>query len=338
MKRLLCLSLGFVFVLNLLSSTSNNDNPKHRQSVIFDTDLGNDVDDIMALQMLLNYEDKGVIDLIGITISKSNPYTIQYIDAYNRFNKKYNIPIGYVYNGPNKDAGNYLRQTLDTIIDGRKILYPELSISDNIPQAFILQRKLLSEQPDSSVILIVVGPNTNIRRLLESGPDKYSNLSGIELVRRKVKYLSVMGGNFDNSERKTAEWNILQDIQAAQVMFSKWPTKIMASGYEVGKKLLFPQYIIQNSFHDSYRNPLCVSYNLYRKMPYNSPTWDLTAVLFAIELSENYFDISEAGVISIDEKGNSKFTSCKSGNHFYLSIKNEQISKTLNALIKKVIN
>jgi len=304
--------------------------------VIFDTDLGNDVDDIMALQMLYNYENKGKINIVGITISKSNPYTIQYIDAYNRFNKKYDIPIGYVYDGQNKDDGKYLRQTLDTMIDGKKILYPNLSISDSLPQAYILHRKLLSEQPDSSVIFIVVGPDTNIKRLLESKSDQYSDLNGVELVRKKVKLLVVMGGNFDIPSRSFPEWNIIQDIQASRVMFANWPTKIVASGYEVGQKLLFPHQSILNDFPEAYKNPLCVSYKLFEKMPYDRQTWDLTAVLYATNQKSNFFDISESGYISIDEKGNSQFSPSKKGKHYYLSIKDDQIPNTLGELIYSV--
>ena len=69
--------------------------------VILDTDVGNDIDDVLAMQMLLNYEKKGKIDLLGITISKCNPYSLEYIDAYCRFNDKYDIPLGYAYNGMN---------------------------------------------------------------------------------------------------------------------------------------------------------------------------------------------------------------------------------------------
>lgn len=332
MKRLTILFFYLIFFCNLFAS-SEIKKTERKVPVIFDTDLGSDVDDIMALQMLHNYENTGKIDLIGITISKSNPYSIQYIDAYNRFNKRNNIPLGYVYEGPHKDDGKYLRQTLDTIIDGMKILYPQLSISDSLPQAYMLQRKLLSEQPDSSVIFIVVGPNTNIRRLLESRFDKYSKLNGVELVRKKVKLLVVMGGNFDIPSRNFPEWNIIRDIQASQVMFANWPTKIVASGYEVGQKILFPHQSILNDLPDSYKHPLAVSYKLFKKMPYDRQTWDLTAVLYAINQESNYFDISKPGNISIDEKGNSQFTPSKNGKHYYLSIRDDQISITLDALI-----
>jgi inosine-uridine nucleoside N-ribohydrolase len=332
----LTISFFYVLIFFIFFACTDIIKAESKVPVIFDTDLGNDVDDIMALQMLYNFENMGDINLIGITISKSNPYTIQYIDGYNRFNKRFKIPLGYIYDGPNKDDGKYLRQTLDTIIDGKKILFPHLSISDSLPQAYMLQRKLLSEQRDSSVIFIVVGPNTNIRRLLESGSDKYSKLSGVELVRKKVKLLVMMGGNFEIPSRNFPEWNIIQDIQASQIMFANWPTKIVASGYEVGQKLLFPHQSILNDLPYSYKHPLAVSYKLFQKMPYDRQTWDLTAVLYAINQESNYFDISEPGNISIDEKGSSLFTPSKYGKHFYLSIKDNQIPVTLKALIHAV--
>ena len=64
-------------------------------------------------------EKKEKIDLLGITISKCNPYSLEYIAAYCRFNDKYDIPLGYAYNGMNTDDGHYLRQTLDTISDNK---------------------------------------------------------------------------------------------------------------------------------------------------------------------------------------------------------------------------
>ena len=85
---------------------------------------------------------KEKIDLLGITISKCNPYSLEYIDAYCRFNDKYDIPLGYAYNGMNTDDGHYLRQTLDTIIDNNKILHPKRSLKDHILEGYKLLRKI----------------------------------------------------------------------------------------------------------------------------------------------------------------------------------------------------
>lgn len=72
-------------------------------------------------------------------------------------------------------------------------------------------------------------------------------------------------------------------------------------------------------------------------MPYDRQTCDLTAVLYALNQASNYSDISEPGKISIDKKDNSQSTSSKNGKHHYLSIRDEQISVTLDALIHGVI-
>lgn len=173
--------LSFCF----LSACNKPTETKIPVPVIFDTDVGNDIDDVLAMQMLFNYENAGTIDLLGITISKSNPYSIEYIDGYCRLNERGDIPLGYAYNGATPEDGGYLRQTLDTIIEGNKILYPQRSIKDNLPEGYKLLRKLLASQPDNSVVFIAVGPETNLSRLLRSEADEYSPLDGKSLVAQK---------------------------------------------------------------------------------------------------------------------------------------------------------
>lgn len=306
-------------------------------TVIFDTDLGNDVDDVMALQMLLNYQKQSKIQLLGITVSKANPYSMLYVDGYCKYNGNKNIPLGYVYEGPNKDDGKYIKQTLDTIIDGEKILNTSFNLSHKFAEAYKLQRKILSSQPDNSIVIIATGPLTNLYRLLLSKADNYSKFNGLKLIQKKVKKLIVMGGNFDVYGKSSPEWNIVQDIRSAQIVFDKWPTGIIASGFEVGQKILFPHQNICKNLPNGEKHPLSISYKLFDKMPYDRPTWDLTAVLYAINPKSNYFDISNFGKISIDNKGNSLFLPQKGGKHQYLSINDNKMVNTTNALIHSVI-
>ena len=125
-------------------------------------------------------------------------YIFEYIDGYCRLNERGDIPLGYAYNGATPEDGGYLRQTLDTIIEGNKILYPQRSIKDNLPEGYKLLRKLLASHPDKSVVFIAVGPETNRSRLLCSEADEYSPLDGKSLGAQKVKLLSVMGGLYGN--------------------------------------------------------------------------------------------------------------------------------------------
>ncbi|OJX92125.1 MAG: nucleoside hydrolase [Paludibacter sp. 47-17] len=325
----------FQCLLMSCNATIENNN-REPIPVLFDTDIGNDIDDVLTFQMLHHYENQGLISILGVTVSKSNPLAVSYADGYNRFNGKNNIPVGYVFDGPNKDDGKYLKQTLDTIIDGKKILMPKVQISEGLPAAYLLQRKLLAAQKDSSVVMIAVGPQTNICRLLESEPDEFSKLNGVDLVARKVKLLVLMGGNFDIPDKRFPEWNIIQDITSSQVVFRKWPTRIVASGFEIGQNLLFPHQHLLNDLPDAEKHPMVVSYKLFDNMPYDRQTWDLTAVLYAIEHDAGLFEISSPGTISVDEKGNTVFEASESGKHCFLLLNKEKHEQIINALVKSV--
>ena len=64
------------------------------------------------------------------------------------------------------------------------------------------------------MVLIVVGMLNNLNDLLLSGPDEYSDLTGMELVAQKVKLCTVMGGQYPSGR----EWNLLNHPQAAQLI------------------------------------------------------------------------------------------------------------------------
>src|SRR5437763_8294865 len=67
--------------------------------VIFDTDMGNDVDDALALAMLHALESRGECRLIGVTITKDNPWAAPYVDLVNTFYGRAQIPVGMVKGG-----------------------------------------------------------------------------------------------------------------------------------------------------------------------------------------------------------------------------------------------
>lgn len=333
--RLFKYILFITFVCTLCSCENKKERRNEPLAVIFDTDVGNDIDDVLALQMLFNYEKEGKIDLLGITIGKNNPYSILYVDAYCHLNNRGNIPLGFAYNGVNPEDNKYLRPTLDTLIDGKKILLPQRTLSDSLPEGYKLLRKLLSSQKDHSVVFIAVGPETNLARLLESTPDEFSDLDGRSLIEKKVKLLSVMGGLYGDAF-DFPEWNIVQDLGAAQKVFTEWPTEVVASGWELGNELLYPHQSILHDFSDNH--PISVSYKIYDQMPYDRQTWDLTSVLYAIEPDSTFFTLSPTGTIHIDSTGKSIFTPSDNGKHRYLLIEDNQKKRALNALVRQTAN
>ena len=87
MKKLLLVVLA-LFTLSTVEAA------KKPIKIIFDTDMGNDVDDVIALDMLYKYQDEGVIDLLGILSSKREGGSVKFIDAMNTLYGYPNIPIG----------------------------------------------------------------------------------------------------------------------------------------------------------------------------------------------------------------------------------------------------
>ena len=54
-------------------------------NLIFDTDMGNDIDDAMALAMIHSLQGRDACRLLAVTSSKDNPKSAAFIDALNTF-------------------------------------------------------------------------------------------------------------------------------------------------------------------------------------------------------------------------------------------------------------
>ena len=298
--------------------------------VIFDTDIGDDIDDALALAMIHALVDRSEIELLAITISKDNKWSAVYTDIINRFYGRPDISIGVVKNGKRPKDG------YSAIVGSRKangeFVYPRgLQSGTDAPEAVDLIRKALAREPDGSVVMLSVGPMTNMARLLQSKPDKHSALNGIELVERKIKCYVAMAGEFRQS--KPPEFNIIVDITAAQVVFDQWPTPIAVSGFDVGKMVLYPAESIEKDFGYVDNHPVAEAYREYAKMPYDRPTWDLSVVLYAARPDRDYFDMSEAGNIVVDDKGVTHFTKTDDGKHRYFVLPAERCSRVLEAYL-----
>lgn len=305
--------------------------------VIFDTDLGNDIDDVLALQMLFNYAHEELIDLRGVTISKCNPHSIEVVDGLCRYNGFEDMPLGYAYNGVTPEDNSYLLPTLAATFEGRRLLNPKRTLSSGIPEGYKALRKWLSGAADTSVVLIAVGPLTNIGRLIDSRGDEISPLSGVELMKKKVKLFEIMGGEYSRQYNDFAEYNITSDLAAAKSVIEKSPVGIIASGWEVGSAVRYPHESILQDFGDPLADPLCVAYMHYQPMPYDRECWDLTAVLDAVEGDNELFGRSVKGRIIVNEKGITRFVECENGEDAFLILDSAKIDQVVSTLVKRVV-
>jgi inosine-uridine nucleoside N-ribohydrolase len=299
--------------------------------VIFDTDIGNDIDDALALSILHSLESRGEAKLLAVTITKDNRWAAPYIDAVNTFYGRPQIPIGVVKNGKTPEDAPLIRVPCEMKGPNGQPLYPRrIADGREAPEAVGLLRRILAREADGAVTFVQVGFSTNLARLLDSQPDDASALPGSELVARKAKLLVAMAGHFPTGD---PEYNVVTDIPSAQKIFTAWPTPIVVSGFEIGVGMLFPAARIEHDFAYVAHHPVADAYRAYMKMPYNRPTWDLTAALFAVRPDRDYFSITPAGTVSVDEKGKTSFKAEAGGRHRCLYIDDIQRARTLEAMI-----
>lgn len=319
---------------NISAQEMIEENQAQPVKVIFETDMGNDIDDALALDMLYKYADQNKVEILAVTVNKNNDYAARYVDIMNTWYGYPDIPVGRVVDGADSegDSKNYAQATWEHQIDGKPAFTGTLSEDANIPDAVYVYREILADQPDGSVTIISVGFSTNIARLLDTTADGFSELSGKELVQKKVKLLSIMAGNFDDKPMK--EYNVVIDIPAAKKVFEEWPTEIVASPWELGMQIEYPASSIQSDFTWAAHHPLVVAYENYLPMPYDRPTWDLTSVLYAVEGSGDSFSLSDPGRISVDDEGFTHFKEEPDGRHRYLKVNAEQAARLKDRFVE----
>ncbi|HAJ77186.1 MAG TPA: nucleoside hydrolase [Gammaproteobacteria bacterium] len=312
-----------IFIVALCIQAANADPVK----VIFDTDMGNDVDDALALAMLHSFENRAESELLAITISKDHVEVPPYIDAINTFYERGEIPLGITSSGITPQQSRFTGIIHEKT--GESPVFPhDLLPGDPVQEATSLLRQTLSSQPDQSVVIIQVGFSTNLAGLLATSPDEHSELNGRDLVVRKVRFISIMAGTFAEISGEThLEYNVVQDIASAQILAREWPTKIIWSGFEVGLAIRYPAVSIENDFLYRERHPIRESYQLYIPTPHERPTWDLTSVVYAVRPDLEYFELSPPGIVSVLEDGETVFNPDQNGQHYFLRADDDRIPR-----------
>ncbi|HEY4085906.1 MAG TPA: nucleoside hydrolase [Bryobacteraceae bacterium] len=276
--------------------------------VIFDTDMGNDVDDALALAMLHAFTDRGECELIGVTLTNANPAAVPYIRMVNRFYGRPDLPVGAATKSLKDGAQDgYMSAAL-------RAMHADTNATAE-PAPVVLKRLLTNAK--EKVVIVQTGFSTNLAALLQSDA---------ALVREKVAFVSIMAGNFADG---APEYNVRIDADSAKSVFEHWPTPLVFSGFEIGRDLLFPAKSIEHDFDWANPNPVAESYRAYKKMPYDRPTWDLTAVLEAVR--PGYFGHSENGTVAVEPRGVTKFTA-GSGDRQYLRLDAARRAEILTAL------
>jgi inosine-uridine nucleoside N-ribohydrolase len=165
--------------------------------VIFDTDIGDDIDDAYALALLLRSPE---VQVAGVTTAFEDTHlrarlVTRFLNAAGRGD----IPV---YEGPKTAGKSHFTQ-------GR---WAEGSPDRSYPDAIEFVLDMIRRNP-GQITLVTVAPLTNVGVLIRKDPATF----------RKLKRVVLMGGSvalgYGGKKEPEVEWNILNDVAAAKALF-----------------------------------------------------------------------------------------------------------------------
>ncbi len=311
--------------------------------LILDTDFSGDADDLGALVMLHHFIDKNECELLGIMSWSNEQYAVAGIDAVNRFYKHPNIPIGSRKVPIHRQEWCYGKAITDD--------FPHKLNNKTAADATLLYRQLLVKSDDASIKIVTIGPLKNIENLLNSKPDSISDLSGKELIEKKVKEFVIMGGRFPKGKK---EWNFDGEMKGVtKFVIRNIKTPITFIGAELGEHIKTGE--VFNTIDK--KTPLYVGFMHFSK---NAPwvksnfkgeildnaTYDQLAILYVVRSEvDDYWTRIEDGYCKPDNKGGNVWITKKSCDttkfkHSYLklSIKNKIMEGIVESLMLNKFN
>jgi hypothetical protein len=298
---------------------------KPAPGVIFDTTMGRSIDEALALALLYGLDGKNEARLMSVSISNPDLKAAAFCDAVARFYAGATSPEARPFLrslpiGLSTDKKVPSQETAMIAEPLSKATYAhEIHGFNDTAEPVALIRNAFTAQYDGNAIAVLTGPATNFGKVLDLPGAK-------ELIANKVRLLCIV----------TNDFNLKTDTAAMRKVLAEWPSPIVAAGPEIGDALLFPASSIEKDFAWSSAHPIVDAYRAYKPMPYDAPTWAMTAMLYAVRPKEGYFKLSDAGTIGVTEDGHARFTPGADGKHQQLIFDPEQKDRIIKAYTELV--
>jgi hypothetical protein len=298
--------------------------------IVFDSDMGRNIDAALALAMLYSLGPKGKVIAVGV--SSSSLDAAAFCDAVGRFyagdpaarssGTVSILPVGLPEEAPKLVNTAMLAGPLGmTRPDGSPAFRHDVRSVLDTADVAVLYRNALLTQKEGEGVVVLAGPATNLARAL-------AMKSFTDVFAAKAGLLVAAAGAYPEG---APDPRIQADIAAARQLFAHWPTPIVAVGTEVGAALSYPGRSIEADFSWSPSHPVVEAYRAFRPAPYDAPGQAMAAVLYAANQKEGYFQLSGPGTIEVLDDGRTRFAPSAGGKHRYLTVDPAQKERVLKA-------
>lgn len=303
-----------------------------KKILFIDTDLGGDCDDVGAIALANIFKNNNIVDIAGMTHTTSLPWGPACIEIVNKYYGN-DIPIGAT------SRKNYCVENTNKFAEKMANAFSfKLNKREEVQDSIRFIRETLVRSENNSITFVCIGQLNNASDLLDSSADDISSLTGVELVKQKVKEFIVMGGLFKEKDEKimfcgseyNREYNIVSDIISAQNFIKKVPVKVVFSDFKVGYQIHTAKPLLEKK---DMSHPVTFAYTLFQDCPRES--WDLLTVWYAALADDDMFKVSDEGTIIIKDDAETIFDSKIKSNHYYLRLNNsiEYIENKIDNLL-----
>ena len=305
--------------------------------VVFDTDMYTDFDDAGALACLHALADAGECEILATVASTRGSMSVAMCEIVNAYYGRPDIPVGCVKGiGVGEDKSGTHRRIFGATVE-KYARWVRHRNSDDAPDAVDVYRRVLSTQPDKSVVICSVGFLTNMRKLMETDRD---------LVARKVKHWVAMACYYPMGK----ECNSKTDAESSRIALERWPTPIVFSDFQYGMDCFAGRALAESDAADSpvadvFRGRLPTREQIARDAGrhlrnFNGlggrAAWDETAVLAAVRGVDSYFNVHRGTYRMVGTEGENEWVPDEAnGPHLRLTEKTNKIrvGKIIDELI-----
>ena len=281
----------------------------YKPLILFDTDMDTDCDDAGALAILIEYAKHGKAAISAIVTDCPDRYAPTACELICNWYGEHPM-IGTIYDKefPESETDRYVRyrnhrKTLPEDIYYNRTTSRLLGKTDeDYPSSVNVYRRALASADDGSVIVLAIGFLTAVEQLWLSEPDEISPLNGYDLFKNKVRFVVSMGcADYPSTDNYNFNYNM--DREGAKAFFDRCPCPIYVSpdGMDVITGSVF-----SSKFPSGH--PLRTIYEIYNQGPDKGRmSWDLIALLFALDPSSPIFNIETHGTVCYDDTCNKVF-------------------------------
>ena len=243
--------------------------PKGKVDVVLDTDAFCEVDDQFAIAYLLSHKEK-----LNTKAIYAAPFSSQYIDTVEEGVEKSYLEILNILNLTGEKAD---------VFRGSKSYLPDEETPVLSDAANDLAKRAEEYSPENPLYIIGIGAITNVASAILMNPNVSENC-----------VLVWLGGNA-HTHRDNFEYNMLQDVAAARVVYKseipivQLPCEGVVSAFTLSRPELEAWFFGKNELTNYLTQIVIEKMEKESKTPYWAKTiWDVTAVAWLLNDDDRF--------------------------------------------------